>query len=80
MECDAVIHLVNGEWGAIEVKLGDGVDIINDAAKNLAKLRDAVDATKMSAPSFLAVLSGTAKIAYRREDGVYVVLIGCLAP
>lgn len=80
LECDAIIHLVDGKWGAIEVKLSDSVDTINDAAKGLIKLKDAVDTTKMPAPSFLAVISGIAKVAYRREDGVYVVPIGCLGP
>ena len=79
LECDAIIHLVDGKWGAIEVKLSDSVDTINDAAKGLIKLKDVVDTTKMPAPSFLAVISGIAKVAYRREDGVYVVPIGCLA-
>lgn len=80
LECDSIIHLVNGKWGAIEVKLSDDLDTINCAAKGLIKLRDTIDTTKMLAPSFLAVISGIAKIAYRREDGVYVVPIGCLGP
>ena len=80
LECDAIIHLVDSRWCAIEIKLGDGPDIINEAANNLTKLASLIDDTKMSAPTFLMVLSGTAKIAYRRPDGVYVVPIGCLKP
>ena len=78
LECDAVVHLVDGKWCAIEVKLGDGADVIDDAAKSLLKFAGMIDESKMAKPSFLMVLSGTAKIAYRRSDGVFVVPIGCL--
>ncbi len=78
LECDAIIHLVDGRWGAIEVKLGDGVDVVDGAARNLLKFREIVDVEKMRKPSFLMVLSGTAKVAYKRPDGVLVVPIGCL--
>lgn len=80
LECDAIVHLVDGKWGAIEIKLGDGTDVINEAAKTLLKFESIVDLEKLQKPSFLMVLSGTAKIAYRRKDGVYVVPIGCLKP
>ena len=80
LECDAIVHLIDGKWGAIEIKLGDGVDIINEAAETLLKFKSVVDVEKMREPSFLMVLSGTAKVAYRREDGVFVVPIGCLKP
>lgn len=78
LECDAIVHTVDGKWGAIEIKLGDGVDVINEAAKTLLKFESVVNTEKMQKPSFLMVLSGTAKLAYRRKDGVYVVPIGCL--
>lgn len=77
LECDAVIHLRNGEYGLIEIKLG-GDHLIEEGAKNLKKLQDKIDTDKMSNPSFLMVLTATGKYAYRREDGVYVVPIGCL--
>lgn len=80
IECDAIVHLVDGRWGAIEVKLGDGVEVINEATKNLMKFASLIDEKKMMNPSFLAVISGTAKVAYKRPDGVYVVPIGCLKP
>lgn len=80
LECDAIVHTVDGRWGAIEIKLGDGVDVINEAAKTLLKFESVVNIEKMQKPSFLMVLSGTAKLAYRRKDGVYVVPIGCLKP
>ncbi len=77
LECDAVIHLRNGSYGLIEIKLG-GDRLISEGAENLKKLELRIDITKMNNPSFLLVLTATGKYAYRREDGVYVVPIGCL--
>lgn len=79
LECDAVIHLRNGHYGLIEIKLG-GADLIEDGATALKDLAGKIDTTKMSNPSFLMVLTGVGRYAYRREDGVYVVPIGCLKP
>jgi len=75
LEADAVVHLKDGRWGAVEVKMGAGE--IDTAATNLLKLRDKVNTDKMLEPSFLMVLTGT-ELAYRREDGVLVVPVGCL--
>ena len=78
LECDAVLHLRNGKYGLIEIKLG-GEDLINEGAKSLKDLADKIDTTKMKNPSFLMVLTGTGDFAYQREeDGVFVVPIGCL--
>lgn len=77
LECDAVIHLRDGSYGLIEIKLG-GDSLINEGADTLKKLESRIDITKMKNPSFLLVLTATGKYAYRREDGVYVVPIGCL--
>lgn len=77
LECDAVLHLRDGRYGLIEVKLG-GEKNIEDAAKNLQLLASKIDTAKTKAPSFLMVLTGTSKYAIRREDGVYVVPVGCL--
>ena len=77
LECDAVINLRNGSYGLIEIKLGTN-DAIEEVATNLKKLKDMIDTTKMEDPSFLMVLIGVGKSAYLREDGVYVVPIGCL--
>ena len=77
LECDAVLHLRNGSYGLIEIKLG-GEKNIEEGAKNLKLLASKIDTTKMKAPSFLMILTGTTKYAIRREDGVYVVPIGCL--
>ena len=77
LECDAVLHLRDGSYGLIEIKLG-GEKLINEGVSTLNKLSSLIDTTKMKAPSFLMVLAGTAPYAYRREDGVYIVPIGCL--
>ncbi len=77
LECDAVIHLRDGSYGLIEIKLG-GDSLINEGAENLKKLESRLDVEKMKNPSFLMVLTATGKYAYKREDGVYVIPIGCL--
>ena len=77
LECDAVIHLRNGLYGLIEIKLG-GDKLINEGAENLKKMYSKIDITKMKNPSFLMVLTATGNYAYKRDGGVYVVPIGCL--
>lgn len=77
LECDAVVHLRNGNYGLIEINLG-GDKLIDIGAENLKKLNQKIDTTKMNKPSFLMVLTAIGKYAYKREDGVCVVPIGCL--
>ena len=77
LEADLIIRLHDGRWAAIEVKTGSKE--IEDASRNLIKLANEVDTSKIGAPSFLMVLTA-GQFAYRREDGVYVVPIGCLKP
>ena len=76
-ECDAVIHLRNGQYGLIEIKLG-GDKLIEEGAQSLKKMESKIDTDKMKPPSFLVVLTGIGGYAYRRKDGVCVVPIGCL--
>lgn len=77
LECDAVIHLRNGKYGLVEIKLG-GDKLIEEGAKTLNTLKNKIDTDKMNSPSFLAVLTGTGDWAYKRPDDVYVIPIGCL--
>lgn len=77
LECDAVIHLRNGNYGLVEIKLG-GERAIEAGAASLQALNNKIDTEKMKSPAFLMVLIGTGDFAYRRTDGVYVVPIGCL--
>ena len=77
LECDAVIHLRNGDYGLVEIKIG-GETLIEEGAQALKTLKDKLDTTKMKKPSFMMVLIGIGNTAYRRNDGIYVVPIGCL--
>ena len=77
LECDTVIHLKNGRYGLAEIKLG-GQKFIEDAAENLKSLSNKIDTSKMPAPSFLMIVIGIGDFAYKREDGIFIVPIGCL--
>ena len=73
LECDAIIHLKDGRWGAVEIKIGSE-EAIEEAAANLIKISKIVDS---DAPSFLLIITA-GKYAYKREDGIYVVPITTL--
>lgn len=77
LECDAVVHLPNGSYGLIEIKLG-GEQLISEGAKNLLNLASRIDFCKMKSPSFLMVLTATGAFAYRRKDNVLVVPVSTL--
>ena len=77
VECDSVVHLRNGSYGLIEIKLG-GDKLIAEGVKTLTALSDKIDTTRMKKPSFLMVLTANGPYAYRRDDGVYIVPISCL--
>lgn len=77
LECDAIVHLHNGKYGMVEIKLG-GDALIESGAKTLKALAAKLDTDKMKAPSFMMILTGTGQYAYMRQDGIAVVPIGCL--
>lgn len=77
LECDAVIHLRDGSYGLVEIKLG-GESLVKEGVKNLQTLASKIDTEKMKAPSFLMVLTGTGHYAIRRDDGVLEVPVCCL--
>ena len=78
LECDAVVHLRNGQYGLIEIKLG-GDTLIKEGVATLTALANQIDTERMKAPVFKMILTATGEYAYRRpEDGIYVVPIGCL--
>jgi len=77
LECDLVVALRDGRWAGVEVKLGLNEE--EEAAKHLLELAHNIDEQHMLPPSFLMILTGS-EFAYRREDGVYVIPIGCLRP
>jgi len=78
LEVDAVVRTRDGRWAAFEVKLGQ--DQVDEAARNLVKLRDGrIDTAKAGEPAVLAVIVGTG-LSYTRDDGVAVVAVGALGP
>lgn len=77
LECDAILHLRNGKYGMIEIKLG-GNELIEAGASTLKHLAGKIDTDKMKAPSFMMVLTAVGEYAYRRPDGILVVPLGCL--
>ena len=77
LECDAIVHLGDGRWGAIEIKLG-GDKLIEDGAKSLTALKNKIEKqSREPNPSFLMILTARGSL-YQREDGIYVVPINCL--
>ncbi|MCR4664852.1 MAG: DUF4143 domain-containing protein [Paludibacteraceae bacterium] len=77
LECDAVVHLRNGRYGLVEIKLG-GTTAIEEAQKSLNKLARKIDTDKAGEPAFRMVLTATGIYAYGLQDGTLVVPIGCL--
>lgn len=77
LECDAVVHLPNGSYGLIEIKLG-GEKLVEEGANSLLRLASKIDIERMKQPSFLMVLTATGAFAYRRKDNVLVVPVTTL--
>lgn len=77
LECDAVIHLRNGKYGLVEIKLG-GESNIEKGAVSLNRLEAKIDVSAMKAPSFKMVIIGVGQYAYKRKDGVIVMPVTCL--
>ena len=77
LECDAVMHLRNGSYGLIEIKIG-GESAIEQAVRTLNQLESKIDTDRMPAPTFKMVLTGVGEYAYRRKDGILVAPIASL--
>ena len=77
LECDAVVTFRDGGWIAAEIKLG-GQGCIDEGAANLRKMAEMLD-PGMRKPILLMVITAT-NAAYERDDGVWVVPLGCLGP
>lgn len=75
LESDMIIRLYDGRWAAVEVKLGSSE--IEQSAANLLTLKGRIDTSKVGEPSFLMILTG-GQYAYRHNDGILIVPIGCL--
>ena len=79
LECDAVIHLRNGKYGLVEIKLG-GERLIEEGVKSITKLASEIDTKRMRQPSFKMIIVATGDFAYQRPDGVIICPIGALCP
>lgn len=77
LECDAVVHLRNGSYGLIEIKLG-GEKLIREGVETLTSLTESIDTSKMKEPAFRMILTAADQYAYRREDEIFIVPVGCL--
>lgn len=77
LECDAIVHLKNGKYGLVEIKLG-GDEAIASAVKTLNALEKKINTEQMSKPAFKAVITAVGTLAYRRADGICIIPIGCL--
>ena len=77
LECDAVVHLRNGSYGLIEIKLG-GEKLIREGVETLTSLTESIDTSKMKEPAFRMILTAADQYAYRRKDGICIVPVGCL--
>lgn len=80
LECDAVVHLPNGDYGLVQMKVGGTEEEIESAIEKMQNLSNNLDEKKEKKPKFMLVLVGVEKHAYRRSDGAYVVPVGCLKP
>jgi len=77
LECDVVLHLEDGRWAAIEIKLG-GDQSIEEGASSLHLLKRKIEEkSDEPSPSFMMVLTAKGPL-YRREDGIFVVPINLL--
>lgn len=77
LECDAVVHLRNGQYGLVEIKLG-GENLINEGVKTLLSLTKKIDTERMREPSFRMILTAVGEFAYQRADGIWVVPVAAL--
>lgn len=77
-EVDAIVSVRDNKWGAFEVKLGH--DAVEAAAESLRRFATKVDTSRHGEPAFLGVIISNGSYAYRRDDGVHVIPIGCLGP
>ncbi len=80
LECDAIVHMRDGRFGLVEVKLG-GEALVNEGAAALMSLANSIDVEKMKKPSFKMVLTAVGDFAYTRpDDGIVVCPISALKP
>ena len=79
LECDAVMHLRNGAYGLIEIKLG-GDKLLQAGTETLSKLARLIDSKKVRKPAFKMLLTAVGSFAYRRDDGILICPLSALRP
>ncbi len=82
LEADAVIHQRDGRYALIEIKLGsneidDGAEHLNEIEGLVREYNAKEKQAPLRLPDLKIVLTGT-QYGYKRDDGVYVIPIGCL--
>lgn len=82
LEADAVLHLNDGRYALIEFKLGESE--VEMGAKHLCEIEKLVQEynekekqCKLKLPTLKIIITAT-QYGYKRDDGVFVVPIGCL--
>ena len=76
LECDAVLHLKNGKYGLIEIKLG-GENLIKEGISTLTALKNKISDSKQLMPSFCMILTAVGD-AYTTKEGIHIVPINML--
>ena len=74
LEVDSIIELSDGEYGAIEIKLGSNME--EEAADNLKKFYNLAEVK----PKFMCIICGLYNAVVKRKDGIYVLPITALKP
>ena len=72
MEVDAIVEIADGEYGAIEIKLGSNKE--EEAAETLKKFYEMAEVK----PKFMCIICGLYDAVVRRPDGIYVLPITVL--
>ena len=75
-EIDAVIELEDGNWCAIEIKLG--LNKVEEGSKNLIKVCKDLADNGGKEPIIKCVIYGVGNMAYKNADGVYIIPITAL--
>ena len=76
LECDAVVHLNDGRFALVEVKLG-GENLIRDGISTLSSLRKKIKTDKLPEPSFEMIITACGN-AYTTDTGIHIVPINML--
>lgn len=74
LEVDCIVEIADGEYGAIEIKLGSNKE--EEAVQSLKKFYEQAEVK----PKFMCVICGLYDAVIKRPDGIYVLPITALKP